>query len=125
MAARDLKVELASDEDSLTLDREQRREILRKLERLEKLEEEFRRAREELRHAREENLRLKKENERLRTSAPILAASDRTAEAGGVPSSKTFYRRPVPAGKRRPTGGQPWPSGPGRSRPTPKLPPFA
>ncbi len=123
MAARDLKVELASDEDSLTLDREQRREILRKLERLEKLEEEFRRAREELRHAREENLRLKKENERLRTSAPILAASDRTAEAGGVPSSKTFYRRPVPAGKRRPTGGQPGHRGHGRSRPTPNAPP--
>jgi transposase len=123
VAARDLKIELASEEDSLTLDREQRREILRKLERLEKLEEEVRQTREELRRAREENFRLKKENERLRTSAPVLAASDRTAEAGGVPSSKMFYRRPALAGKKRPTGGQPGHPGHGRSRPTPSAPP--
>lgn len=45
MAPRDPKIQLASDEDSLTLDRAQRREILRKLERLERVEEEFRRTR--------------------------------------------------------------------------------
>jgi transposase len=123
VAARDLKIELASEEDSLTLDREQRREILHKLEWLEKLEEEVRQTREELRRAREENLRLKKENERLRTSAPVLAASDRTAEAGGVPSSKTFHRRPVPKGHGRSTGGPPGHPGHGRSRPTPNASP--
>ncbi|NNN17716.1 MAG: IS66 family transposase [Thermoplasmata archaeon] len=106
----------------MTLDREQRREILRKLERLEKVEEEVRQTREELRRAREEIQRLRRENERLKTSAPVLAASDRTAEAGGVPSSKTFYRRPVPRGERRPSGGQFGHPGHGRSRPTPNAP---
>lgn len=122
VAARDPKIQLASDEDSLTLDRAQRREILRKLERLERVEEEFRQTREELGRAREEIRRLRKENERLRTSAPWLAASDRTAEAGGVPSSRTFYRRPRPEGNRRPSGGQPGHPGHGRKRPTPNAP---
>ncbi|EQD72681.1 transposase, partial [mine drainage metagenome] len=117
MLARDLKIELASDEDSLTLDREQRREILRKLERLEKLEEEFRRTREELRRAREENLRLKKENERLRTSAPVLAASDRTAEAGGVPFQQDVLPPSRPGREEAPDRWPTRPSGP-RSIPT-------
>jgi transposase len=115
VAARDLPLRLASDEDSLVLDREQRREILRKFERLKQAEEELRQAREEIR-------RLKKENERLRASAPFLAASDRTAEAGGIPSSRTFYRRPVPEGEHRPSGGQPGHPGHGRRRPTPNAP---
>ncbi|MGI0132885.1 MAG: IS66 family transposase [Thermoplasmata archaeon] len=100
----------------MTLDREQRREILRKLERLEKIEEEFR-------QLTEENRRLRQELRRLKTSAPMLAASDRTAEAGGVPSSKTFYRRPTPTGEKRPNGGQPGHPGHGRSRPIPNTPP--
>jgi transposase len=115
MAARDLPLHLASDEDSLVLDREQRREILRKFERLKQAEEELRQAREEIR-------RLKKENERLRASAPFLAASDRTAEPGGIPSSRTFYRWPVPEGEHRPSGGQPGHPGHGRRRPTPNAP---
>lgn len=90
--------------------------MLARLRRAEQLEEELRRAREEIR-------RLKKENERLRTSAPLLAASDRTAEAGGIPSSRTFYRRPAPRGERRSSGGQPGHAGHGRSRPTPNAPP--
>ena len=115
MTARDLKLQLATDEDSLTLDREQRREIQRKLERLERAEEELRQAREEIR-------RLRKENERLRTSAPLLAASDRTAEAGGIPSSRIFYRRPVPAGEYRSSGGQRGHPGHGRHKPLPNAP---
>ena len=108
MRARELVQYLGSDEDPKPLSREQRQEILRKLKRLEQLEEENRRLREELR--------------RLKTSAPMLAASDRTAEAGGVPSSKTFYRRPSASGGRRSTGGQPGHAGHGRPRPTPNAP---
>ncbi len=40
-----------------------------------------------------ENKDLKKQLAQLLGSAPTLATSDKTAEAGGVPSSKTFYRR--------------------------------
>jgi len=97
------------------LSQEERRALLARLRRAEQLEEELRRARGEIR-------RLKKENERLRTSAPFLAASGRTAEAGGMPSSKTFYRRPTGRGRRRSTGGQPGHRGFGRRRPTPNAP---
>ncbi|MGI0132355.1 MAG: IS66 family transposase [Thermoplasmata archaeon] len=93
----------------MVLSREKAAEIARKLERLEKLEEENRRLRDELR--------------RLKTSAPMLASSDRTAEAGGVPSSKTFYRRPTTSSEKRSTGGQPGHRGHGRPRPTPNAPP--
>ncbi len=101
---------LTPDEsDRVVLSREKAAEIARKLERLEKLEEENRRLRDELR--------------RLKTSAPMLAASDRTAEAGGVPSSKAFYRRPTASSEKRSTGGQPGHRGHGRPRPTPNAPP--
>jgi transposase len=63
---------------------------------------------------RQSNKKLKKENEklkkdlaRLQGSAPVLAGSDKTAEAGGVPTSKVFYKRSRQEGKKKPTGGQP------------------
>jgi len=75
--------------------------------------------------------RLKKENDdlkeqlaRLQNSAPFLATSDKTAEAGGVPSSKVFYKRNRKEGKKKPTGGQPGHKGHGRKRPIPNASPL-
>ncbi|MGI0151686.1 MAG: hypothetical protein ACREC5_07110, partial [Thermoplasmata archaeon] len=93
-----------------------RRELLERLRKAERTEA-------ELREAREENRRLKEEIQRLKTSAPLLAASDRTAEAGGAPSSKTFYRRPISRGEPRSSGGPRGHRGHGRSRPTPNSSP--
>lgn len=53
----------------------------------------------------------------------MLAASDRTAEAGNIPSSRIFYRRPVHRDPL-PTGGQPGHTGRARERPVPNAPPL-
>lgn len=83
-----------------------------------KLEKE-RRKRKELE---EENEDLKEQLAQLKSSAPVLGASDRTAEAGGVPSSKTYYRRNRTEGIKKPTGGQPGHKGHGRKKPVPNAP---
>ena len=67
---------------------------------------------------------LKREIISLQSSAPFLAASDRTAEAGGVPSSKVFYRRNRQEGAKKPTGGQLGHPGHGRKRPNPNALPM-
>jgi transposase len=66
-----------------------------------------------------ENKNLKDQIVRFQNSLMTLAASEKTAEAGGIPSSKTFYRRNRQEGKKNPTGGQPGHKGHGRKRPTP------
>jgi transposase len=71
-----------------------------------------------------ENNDLKEQLARLQNSAPLLATSDKTAEAGGVPSSKVFYKRNRNEGKKKPTGGQPGHKGHGRKRPIPNAPPL-
>ena len=48
-----------------------------------------------------ENEKLKKELARLQGSAPVLAGSDKTAEAGGVPTSKVFYKRNRQEGNKK------------------------
>jgi transposase len=72
----------------------------------------------------DENKDLKKQLAQLLGSAPTLAASDKTAEAGGVPSSKTFYRRNRQDGEIKPRGGQPGHVGHGRKKPTQNSPPL-
>src|SRR4030067_2384704 len=71
-----------------------------------------------------ENKALKKQLAQLLSSAPTLASSDKTAEAGGVPSSKTFYRRNRQEGEKKPRGGQMGHAGHGREKPTQKPPPL-
>jgi len=60
-----------------------------------------------------ENKELKKQLTQLLSSLSALATSDKTAEAGGVPSSKTFYRRNRQEGMKKATGGQPGHTGHG------------
>lgn len=69
-----------------------------------------------------ENKKLKKEIAKILSSAPFLSASSKTAEAGGVPSSKTFYRRKRQCEENRKSGGQPGHEGNGRKRPASNSP---
>ncbi|MHB8585180.1 MAG: IS66 family transposase [Thermoplasmatota archaeon] len=88
-----------------------------------KLREENARLRKRLKDLEKENKDLRDQLAHVRGSAPMLAASDRTAEAGGVPSSKVFYRRSRNSKDGRPSGGQPGHEGHARRRPTPNEPP--
>jgi transposase len=124
---------MASDDSKENLDKH-----IQKLERANKnLKEELEKERSKRKNLEKENKDLKEEKEifkkenknlkeqlaKLMSSAPLLAASDRTAEAGGVPTSKVFYRRNRVEGKKRPTGGQPGHIGHGRKSPIPNAPP--
>ena len=105
------------DEESITLNPEERKAVRKRLVKANELEKENR-------ELREKNRQLQEELRRLKTSAPFLAASDLSAEAGGIPSSRVFYRRPARPREPRPTGGQeghPWRS---RERPVPNSPPL-
>lgn len=76
----------------------------------------------EKRELKKENKELKKEIAKILSSAPFLSASSKTAEAGGVSSSKTFYRRKRQCEENRKSGGQPGHEGNGRRRPVSNSP---
>lgn len=104
------------DTEPLTIFPPERRRIREQLERSERLER-------EIRELREKNRKLLEELRRYKACAPMLAASDRTAEVGNVPSSRVFYRRPVHRDPL-PTGGQAGHPGRARERPIPNAPPL-
>lgn len=104
---RDLERKIAHLEEELERERNKKKDALQQKKRLEK-----------------ENRALKKQLAQLLGSAPTLATSDKTAEAGGVPSSKTFYRRNRLEGERKSRGGQPGHTGHGRNKPTQNSPPL-
>jgi len=108
---------LVEDDEPLTLDPEEKRAIRRRLEQADRMEK-------ELRELREKNRRLQEELRRIKTSAPFLAASDLTAEAGGVPTSRVFYRRPTRPREPHASGGQEGHEGRSRERPVPNSPPL-
>ena len=105
------------DDESITLNPEERKAVRKRLERASELEKELRDVKEKLRRAQEELKRIK-------ASAPFLAATELTAEAGGIPSSRIFYRRPTRPQEPRPTGGQEGHLGRARERPIPNSPPL-
>lgn len=104
-------------------------------EELKRLREENGRLRRELDAAKKKNQELSDKNKQLEeklqnvlVSAPMLAASDKTAEAGGVPSSKVFNRARSAYYRRRnhnpkPNGGQVGHKGVSRRKPEPNAPP--
>jgi len=104
---------------------EKEQENIKKLkERIRKLEKEKEDLSKELEKERVGREKLERDNEVLREkleqllgSALVLGSSDRTAEAGGVPSSKIFYKRNRSDKEKKPTGGQPGHKGHGRKKP--------
>ncbi len=112
---------LESDDETVTLDREQRRYILEHLRKVEQIEKELKGLKEENKKLKEENRRLDNELKKLRSTPMMLASSDATAEAGGVPSSGAFYRRPRHTNRKR--GGQKGRPGVSRRKPVTNAPP--
>ena len=87
------------DDEPVTIYPPERKKLRERLERADRLEAEVRELREKYR-------RLQEELRRYKACAPMLAASDRTAEAGSIPSSRVFYRRPIRSDPHS-TGAQP------------------
>ena len=107
---------LSEDDEPVTIYPPEKKRIREQLERSVRLEQENR-------ELREKNRRLLEELRRYKACAPMLAASDRTAEAGSIPSSRVFYRRPI-RNDPHPTGAQPGHPGRARERPVPNAPPL-
>lgn len=107
---------------------ERQRKRIRDLEaenkRIKELEEENQKLAEQRKKLLDENKELKDQLQRVLGSAPMLAASDKTAEAGGVPSSRVFWRRRVHKEGKKSTGGQPGHEGHARRKPEPNAPPL-
>ena len=109
---------MVTNEEDTPENIQEMRELIRRLNN--ELEKERQRRKE----LESENEELKEQLTRLLSSAPLLGASERTAEAGGVPSSKTYYRRNRTDGTKKTSGGQPGHKGHGRKKPMPTAPPI-
>ncbi|MDO8873862.1 MAG: IS66 family transposase zinc-finger binding domain-containing protein, partial [Methanoregula sp.] len=102
---------------------ENKEKYIEELERtIDQLKKELEIERNQKNELKRENDNLQKQLAQLQGSAPFLAASCKTAEAGGVPSSKTFYRRNRQNENKKAKGGQPGHKGHGRERPTSNSP---
>lgn len=108
-------------DDDVVLKGREYKELARRYRQLEeenaRLREADARKTDEIRRLRDRNRQLDSQLRALQSSALVLAGSDRTAEAGNIPTSRTFYRR------TRRTEGTGKPGGrlghPGRARPRP------
>jgi len=101
--------------------KKENRDSRRKIEEIERENQDLK---DENKDLKEENKDIKEQLARLMSSALVLGASDKTAEAGGIPSSKVFYKRNRNDEERKPTGGQSGHKGHGRKRPTSNSPPL-
>jgi len=88
-----------------------------------KLKKENKRLKEENKKLKKEYKDIKEQLAKLKGSLPFLASTEKTAEAGGIPTSGIFYRRNTPKDQKRKLGGQPGHKGYGRKRPIPNSPP--
>jgi transposase len=112
--------------EELEKERDEKQSSLQHVEKLKKeiedLKKQTERLNERTKHLRKENKYLKKQLAQFQVSAPFLASSDKTSEAGGVPSSKTYYRRNRQEGTKKARGGQLGHIGHWRKKPTPNSP---
>ncbi|MGI0155954.1 MAG: IS66 family transposase [Thermoplasmata archaeon] len=120
-------LEPEADDDILLKGREYK-ELARRFRQLEeeiaRLRESEARKAEEIRRLRDRNRQLDSQLRALRSSALVLAGSDRTAEAGSMPTSRVFYRRTHRTKGARKPGGKLGHPGRARPRPVPNSPPL-
>ena len=129
----DLEQKITQLKEELEKERNEKQSGLQHVEKLKKENEDLKKQAERLnertkhlnertKHLRKENKYLKKQLAQFQGSAPFLASSDKTSEAGGVPSSKTYYRRNRQEGTKKARGGQLGHIGHWRKKPTPNSP---
>ena len=110
-----------NDEESLDRIRKKNDELEK---RNKELEDELKNNEQEINKWKEKYGKLKRKFDVLKNSILVLAAVKKTAEAGGIPSSKIFFKQNNQNGPKRPTGGQKGHKGHARKRPTPNVPPL-
>lgn len=117
--------EVQKENERLRQENERLKEEKQKFENKEReLKDQKRELEEEKKELEKKNKNLEDQLARVLGSAPFLAASEKTAEAGGMPTSKIFYRRNRTEGEKKPTGGQFGHPGHARKKPIPNAPPL-